>query len=266
MSDISLVISDVDGTLVTPDKRLTDATVNAVRLLRERGIGFTVNSSRPPMGMRMLIEPLSLRLPIGTFNGGAIVGPHLEVIERHFVPEPAARRSLDVLTAFKIDIWLFTTDDWLVRNPSGDYVPREIHAIQAEPSAVTDFAPYLERASKIVGSSTDFARLAECETVLRKALHGQASVARSQPYYLDITAPYLDKGTFVDALLKRLGISRNAIAVLGDMENDVAMFHKAGLSIAMGNATIDVKGQASHATASNAEDGFALAIERYILN
>ena len=71
MSDISLVISDVDGTLVTPDKRLTDATVNAVRLLRERGIDFTLNSSRPPMGIRMLIEPLSLRLPIGTFNGGA---------------------------------------------------------------------------------------------------------------------------------------------------------------------------------------------------
>jgi len=74
VTDISLVISDVDGTLVTPDKRLTDASVRAVRLLRERGIDFTVNSSRPPMGIRMLIEPLSLRLPIGTFNGGAIVG------------------------------------------------------------------------------------------------------------------------------------------------------------------------------------------------
>jgi len=182
MSDISLVISDVDGTLVTPDKRLTDATVNAVRLLRERGIDFTLNSSRPPMGIRMLIEPLSLRLPIGTFNGGAIVGPHLEVIERHFVPEAAARRSLDVLTAFNIDSWLFTIDDWLVRKARGDYVPREMHTIQAEPSAVTDFSPYLERTSKIVGSSTEFARLTECEAVLREALYGQASVARSQPY------------------------------------------------------------------------------------
>ena len=266
MNDISLVISDVDGTLVTPDKRLTDASVRAVHLLRERGIDFTVNSSRPPMGIRMLIEPLSLRLPIGTFNGGAIVGPRLDVIERHVVPESAARRSLDVLASFKIDIWLFTTDDWLVCNPRGDYVPQERHAIQTEPSTVADFDPYLGRASKVVGSSTDFARLAECEAVLREELHGQASVARSQPYYLDITAPNLDKGTFVDFLSNQLGVSRNATAVLGDMDNDLAMFGKAGLSIAMGNASIDVKRQASYVTASNAEDGFALAIERYILN
>jgi len=266
MNGISLVISDVDGTLVTPDKRLTDASVRAVRLLRERGIDFTVNSSRPPMGIRMLIEPLSLRLPIGTFNGSAVVGPGLEVIERHFVPEPAARQSLDLLTSFDIDIWIFTTDDWLLRNPRGDYVPRERNTIQAEPSIVTDFTPYLGRASKIVGASTDFAKLAECEAVLRNVLHGEASVVRSQPYYLDITAPGLDKGTFIDSLSNRLGIPHTAIAVLGDMENDVAMFRRARMSIAMGNATSDVKRQASYVTASNEEDGFALAIERYILN
>jgi Cof subfamily protein (haloacid dehalogenase superfamily) len=266
MNGISLVISDVDGTLVTPDKRLTDASVRAVRLLRERGIDFTVNSSRPPMGIRMLIEPLSLRLPIGIFNGSAIVGPGLEVIERHFVPEPVAHQSLDVLTSFNIDIWIFTTDDWLVRNPRGDYVPLEMNTIQAEPSTVTDFTPYLGRASKIVGASTDFAKLTECEAALRNLLHGQASVARSQPYYLDITAPGLDKGTFIDVLASRLGISHTAIAVLGDMENDVAMFRKARMSIAMGNATSDVKRQANYVTASNAEDGFALAIERCILN
>src|SRR5215470_11776723 len=266
MNDISLVISDVDGTLVTPEKRLTDASVRAVRRLCERGIAFTVNSSRPPMGVRMLIEPLSLALPIGTFNGAAIVGPSLEVIERHVVPAPAAQQSLAVLTAAKTDIWLFTTDDWLVRDPDGDYVARERRTIAATPSVVADFDPYLERTVKIVGSSTDFAKLAECETALREALHGQATVVRSQPYYLDITAPWLDKGTFVDSLSNRLGIPHTAIAVLGDMENDVAMFRRARMSIAMGNATSDVKRQASYVTASNEEDGFALAIERYILN
>jgi Cof subfamily protein (haloacid dehalogenase superfamily) len=265
MNDISLVISDVDGTLVTPDKRLTDASVRAVRQLRERGIAFTVNSSRPPVGVRMLIEPLSLALPIGTFNGAAIVGPSLEVIERHFVPASAAHESLAVLTASKIDIWLFTTDDWLVRDPDGDYVARERRTIDAAPSVVPDFDAYLERTVKIVGSSRDFAKLAECETAVREALHGQATVVRSQPYYLDITAPGLNKGTFVDTLAHRLGVSGQAIAVLGDMQNDLVMFRKAGLSIAMGNASIDVKREANYVTASNAEDGFAQAIERCIL-
>ncbi len=265
MTAISLVISDIDGTLVTPDKQLTDASVRAVRLLRERGIGFTVNSSRPPMGVRMLIEPLSLRLPIGAFNGGATIGPDLEVIERHLVPEAAARRGADVLAAFGADVWVFTTDRWLVRRPDGDYVPRETHTIQAEPSVVADLSPNLANACKIVGSSADLARLSECEAALRAALRGGASVVRSQPYYLDITAPNIDKGSFVVALSKRLAVPSAAIAVLGDMENDLAMFGEAGLSIAMGNADAEVKRRASYVTAANTADGFALAIERYIL-
>jgi len=97
VNEISLVVSDVDGTLVTPDKRLTDAAARAVELLRGEGIDFTVNSSRPPIGLRMLIEPLSLKLPMGAFSGGAIVGPGLEPIEEHLVPEPVARRSVGLL-------------------------------------------------------------------------------------------------------------------------------------------------------------------------
>ena len=264
MKRISLVISDVDGTLVTPDKRLTDATVRAVRLLQESGIQFTVNSSRPPMGVRMLIEPLSLRLPIGTFNGGAIVGPDLTVIEQHLVPESAARCGVDLLNAFGADVWVFTTDRWLLRNVGGENVPREKRAIQAEPVVVSDFDPYLARAAKIVGASMDFARLTECETVVRDTLNGTATVVRSQRYYLDITSPHTDKGTVVDHLSNRLAVPIDAIATLGDMENDLPMFRNVGLSIAMGNASAQVKQQANFVTTSNAEEGFARAIE-YVL-
>jgi HAD superfamily hydrolase (TIGR01484 family) len=103
VNEISLVVSDVDGTLVTPDKQLTDAAVRAVELLRGEGVDFIVNSSRPPIGLRMLIEPLSLKLPIGAFSGGAIVGPDLEPIEEHLVFEPVARQSVGVLQRFGLD-------------------------------------------------------------------------------------------------------------------------------------------------------------------
>jgi Cof subfamily protein (haloacid dehalogenase superfamily) len=262
---IALVISDVDGTLVTDDKRLTEANVRAVQSLHARGIGFTVISSRPPFGFRMLAEPLALRLPLGAFNGGAVVEPNLRLIEQHPVPEPAARRSLEVLAQFEIDAWLFTPTAWLARDPNGDYVDHERRTIQTEPTLVPSFDPYLSRASKIVGVSKEFARLDACEPAMRDALGAQASVARSQAYYLDVTPPGVNKGTFVEWVARRLNIPTAAIAVLGDMENDVAMFEKAGLSIAMGNASPAVKGRAHRLTASNAEDGFAQAIERYIL-
>jgi len=262
---IALVISDVDGTLVTPDKQLTPASTRAAQRLRERGIGFTVVSSRPPAGLRMLVEPLSLRLPMGAFSGGAIVYPDLAVIEQHFVPEPAAQRSADVLSAFGVDIWLFTPAGWLARDPAGRYVPNERRTIQADPTIVPDFNPHFGQVFKIVGSSQDFARLAECETATRDALGDQAVVVRSQSYYLDVTPPGRDKGTFLESLSRRLAIPPQAIAVLGDMSNDLAMFRKAGTSIAMGNASAEVKALATYATAANTEDGFAKAIEHYVL-
>jgi Cof subfamily protein (haloacid dehalogenase superfamily) len=262
---ILLVISDVDGTLVTPDKQITKASARAAQLLYEKGIGLTVVSSRPPVGLRMLVEPLSLQLPMGAFSGGTVVSPDLAVIEQHFVPTSAARQTADVLAAFGVDIWLYTARGWLVRDPAGHYIANERRTIRADPLVVSDFSTHFENAFKIVGSSRDFARLAECETAVREALGDQAFVARSQPYYLDITAPGRDKGTFLESLSKRLAVPPPAIAVVGDGNNDLAMFRKAGMSIAMGNAGEEVKARATHSAAANTEDGFARAIEQYVI-
>jgi Cof subfamily protein (haloacid dehalogenase superfamily) len=261
MTRIALVVSDVDGTLLTKDKTLTDGATRAVRRLHEAGIGFTITSSRPTLGMRFLIEPLQITLPIGAFNGSCIVDPQLNPIERHLIPPAAAQRCLDVLNEFGIDIWLFTGDLWLTRNGNGEYVPHEKRAIRADPTIVADFALYAASACKIVGSSADPALLQRCEVAMQKALGAEATVVRSQSYYLDVTPPGCDKGTFVQAMAKRLGISTDAVATIGDMQNDLAMFKKSGLSIAMGNATDDVKKVATHVTTSNEDEGFAGAIE-----
>src|ERR1700736_360224 len=266
MTRIALVVSDVDGTLLTKDKILTDAAKDAVRRLHEAGIGFTITSSRPVIGMRFLIEPLAITLPVGAFNGSCIVDPQLKPIELHLIPASAAQRSLDVLDEFGVDIWLFTNDLWLTRRPDGEYVPHEKRAIRADPTIVDDFAPYLSTACKIVGSSSDAALLQRCEAAMQKALGAQATAVRSQSYYLDVTPPGHDKGTFVEAMAKRLAISTDAVATIGDMQNDLAMFKKSGMSVAMGNATDEVKKRATHVTTTNENEGFAGAIEMILKN
>jgi Cof subfamily protein (haloacid dehalogenase superfamily) len=261
MSAIKLVVSDVDGTLVTRDKRLTDRAKAAVRRLREAGIGFTVTSSRPTIGMRFLVEPLGITLPLGPFNGSSIVDPTMKPIEQHLLPPSAAQRSLDVLSEFGIEIWLFTNESWFARNGAGTYVPNEKRAIRADPTVIDDFTPYVTSACKVVGSSADFDLLVHCEKAMRDALGTQATAVRSQDYYLDITPPGHNKGTFVKAIASRLSVPTEAVASIGDMQNDLAMFEVSGLSFAMGNATDDVKQHAARVTASNEEEGFAIAIE-----
>jgi len=266
MTRIALVVSDVDGTLLTKDKTLTEGAKGAARRLHEAGIGFTIVSSRPTIGMGFLIEPLAITLPIGAFNGSSIVDAELRPIEQHLIPAAVAQRSLDVLNEFGVDIWLFTNEKWLTCNPDGEYVPHEKRAIKHDPTIVADFAPFLSSACKIVGSSSDPALLHRCEAAMSEAVGQQATAVRSQTYYLDVTPPGHDKGTFVDAMAKRLGLSTEAIAAIGDMQNDLAMFKNSGLSIAMGNAADDVKKQATDVTASNEDEGFAKAIDMILRN
>lgn len=266
MSKYSLVVTDVDGTLVKTDKSLTPRAIAAVGRLHERSIAFSICSSRPPFGQRMLIGPLQLRLPFGGYNGGSIVNPDLSPVEQKFLSPAAARDAVAMFEEHGVtSIWVFTGGEWLIRDASGDHVDLEIHTIQTPPSVVPSFDGRLDQVSKIVGASKQHDRIGACVAAGQAALAGRATVARSQAYYCDITPPGIDKGRLVDLLAERLAVPHGEIAVLGDMGNDVQMFARAGFAIAMGNATPEVKALAQAVTSSNDEDGFAAAIERYIL-
>ncbi len=263
---IKLVISDVDGTLVTKEKALLPSTVEAVHKLHARGIGFSICSSRPPFGLRMMIGPLQLKLPIGGYNAGAIVETDFTVVEQKSIPPDIARQAVDIFHQNGIDCWVFVGDEWVVTNRHGAHVDHEIHTINTAPTVVPAFDDSHFRAvGKIVGPSDDYDLVARVEHTLREVLAGRVTAARSQPYYCDVTPPGIDKGRIVEVLAARLGLAANEIAVLGDMENDLQMFAKAGFSIAMGNGADAVKAAASATTGSNEDGGWAAAIERYVL-
>lgn len=266
---ISAVVSDVDGTLLTDDKTLTARTRAAVAALKQRGIPFSIISSRPPRGLRMVLQALDITTPVAGFNGGVLAGPDLAVIAQHALAPDVARRAVamfdaqDVKTGVKP--WVFTGQDWLVRDADAPYVALEARTVAFSPIVVADFGAALDSAAKIVGVSTDFPLLAQCEHDVGAALSDRASVARSQSYYLDITHPLANKGAALAELARLLAVPLAEIAVVGDGGNDVAMFVRAGFSIAMGNAALPVQGAADVVTDSNRNDGFAQAIERFIL-
>jgi Cof subfamily protein (haloacid dehalogenase superfamily) len=265
MRRISLVISDVDGTLVTTEKVLTERNRAAVARLDAQGVAFSVVSSRPPFGLRMLIEPLVLRLPMGAYNGGTLVAPDLTLLEQRLLPPDVVGETIAILRSFGVDIWVFAGDRWLASDAKGAYVDHEVRTIRVLPTIVARLEHHLDAVAKVVGVSGDFERLTACEPVARRALGDRVVIARSQPYYLDIVPAATDKGIFVTALGRRLGVPAAEIVTIGDMENDIPMFRKGGFSIAMGNASPKVKLLADAVTVSNDEDGFAAAVDELIL-
>jgi Cof subfamily protein (haloacid dehalogenase superfamily) len=264
--DIRLFLADVDGALVTKDKVLTDEAKTAVRELDQAGIAFAITSGRPPRGMSMLIEPLALRTAIAGFNGGVLVNPDLSVIESHTLDPAAAKQAVKLILNRGLDAWVYTDTEWLIRDKGAPHVARETWTVKFDPKVVASFTDaHLAHAVKIVGISDDLNLVAACEKAAQDALGEMASAERSQPYYLDVTHPRANKGTVVETLSKLLNIPSAQIATMGDMPNDVLMFRKSGFSIAMGNASDEVKAQANAVTDTNENEGFAKAVRKFIL-
>ncbi|MGO9752318.1 MAG: Cof-type HAD-IIB family hydrolase [Solirubrobacteraceae bacterium] len=271
-SPIRLVLSDVDGTLVTPDKELTPRAILAVRRLYDAGIAFAVTSGRPPRGMAMLVEPLALTTPIAAFNGGLIVDDAMHVLDQRMIPDEAVAPVLELLQSRGLDSWIYRGAEWLVGRPAAPHVEQEAATVGFRPTVVADYAEILAAASrgeaalaKIVGVSDDRALVARVADEARELVGHHASVARSQPYYLDVTHPDANKGEVVDHLCRMLGIPAAEVCTIGDMPNDVLMFARSGLSIAMGNADREVQRAARYVSRPNTDNGFAHAVERYVL-
>jgi len=262
---IRLLLADVDGTLVTQDKILTERAIAAVKKLKESGVIFAVTSGRPPRGMSMLIEPLELTTPLAAFNGGVFVRPDMSVIEQHTIPDEVTPAAIELLEGQGVDVWVYRGADWFVRDSKAPHVDREGWTVKFDPTLVANFASVSDQAAKIVGVSDDYDKVQKAVDAARAQFGDHVSAARSQPYYGDITNPQANKGGVVKYLTKTLGIPPEEIATIGDQPNDVLMFAHSGLSIAMGNASHEVQEAARRVTTSNADEGFANAVEKFVL-
>ena len=212
--------------------------MQAVKDLKAAGVRFAITSGRPPKGMAMVIGPLALDTPIAGFNGGLFTDASMKPVEERKVPADIAREVVEMIEAAGLDAWLYAGNDWLIHKADAPHVARERHTVQFEPKVVADFSDRLGDAVKIVGVSDDHDAIIRCARQVQDAFGDHVTAALSQPYYLDVTHP---------------------------LPNDVSMFKRGGFASAMGNADDEVKGQADVVTADCDSEGFAIAVETYLL-
>lgn len=262
---IKLVVSDVDGTLVDPDKVLTRTTIDAVARLREAGVAFTIISARPRSGMMPIAEVLQIDEPMAAFNGGTLFYRDGTVLRRYLIDEQVVRAMFDLAGDAPVGRWLFADDRWHVDTDEGAHVDQERVALNQSPVITGDFTPLFSCADKLTFVSDDpdwlddFRRRAA-------ALGLRATIARSQSYYIDVTAPQANKGDGVAWLAEARNTPLSAVAAIGDQANDIPMFERVGLSIAMGQGPAIVRSSADITTGGNDVDGVASAIMKLILS
>lgn len=262
---IRLLLCDIDGTLVRPDKSLGPPVIDAVARLQAAGVPVSLISARPISGMLWIAERLKIAQPMGAFNGATLFARDGTITSADHLGQSEAARALALLAERKVEPWVFADGRWYATTGEGEHAARERGSAGIEPTVQPDLSGLTARVDKIVGVSDDHAMLAALEPELAAAMQGRATVARSQLYYLDVTPPTGNKGDGVTAIARASGVPLDQVAVIGDQHNDLAMFARAGLSIAMGNGPEDVRARAQFTTTGNDVDGVAHAINTIIL-
>lgn len=261
---IRLLVSDIDGTLVRDDKTLSDANRDAIRALRADGVAVSLISARPPSGILGLAGTLGLTGPLAAFNGGTLFDPDGTIRVAHRLEAADAAAALRLIQRCGAIAWVFADGAWFVTRLDSRHLPRERRAACLEPSVRTDFTALAGQIDKIVAVSDDAALLAQIETQGIESIGARATIARSHACYLDITHRSANKGDGLAALAAAFAVDLGEVAALGDMTNDLPMFARAALSVAMGQAPAEVRAAVDATAATNERDGVADAITRFI--
>ena len=188
-----------------------------------------------------------------------------EVLAHHRIDPAVARGIWVAIGDAAVDRWVFADDHWYASIDQGAHVGSERRASAQDPIVIEDFDAVLGRADKITFVSDDEDMLADLAGRVAAAWGDRATVAQSQTYYLDVTAPEANKGAGIAALAASFGVSLDDTAAIGDQANDLPMLARVALPIVMGNAPDDMREGAAHVTLGNDRDGVAHAIDTMIL-
>ncbi len=265
--EIAVVVSDVDGTLVTNDHTITAAVRGAVEAVVRRGKRFLLASARAPRGILFLYEELGV--PVGPFvalNGALVAGADGRPMRRVLMPGDAAVAVLDLAVAHGLTPNALVDGQWMV-TARDDWVRQEERAVRYAATEVGDLRPVVTGGLEkilLMGAVDRIARWEE-RFAARTDLSGQVQASRSNPWYVEVTAHGVSKCSAVLFLLDHLGIPPASMMAIGDGMNDRELLRAAGLGVAMGHASAEVKAAAAAVTGSNDEDGLASALWTWVL-
>ncbi|WP_160687804.1 sugar-phosphatase [Clostridium sp. C2-6-12] len=264
-----LIALDMDGTLLTSDKKVSEKTEAAIKAAEAKGVKIVLASGRPLIGIKRYLEELELTKGedyVLSFNGGLVQNTNTaEIVSKVSLKGADLKYIYEISKELNINIHAFSAKEGLITPKNSQYTEHEAE-INGIDINIKDFNEVDDEEDIIKVMMIDPQEILDpAIEKLPKEVYEKYSVFKSSPFFLEFTHKEVDKGLGLKRLGEYLGIKKEEIIACGDAGNDLSMIKYAGLGVAMDNATKEIKEAADYITASNDEDGIAKVIEKFIL-
>jgi len=265
-----LIALDMDGTLLTSDKTISQRTQNAIAEARQRGVKVVLASGRPIDGMQAKLDELNITDDdefVVYFNGSMVkeIGSG-RLIHSAIINGRDAKRVAALAKELGAYCHAFSTEYGLITPELNEFTEIE-SSINQIPVTVKDFDE-LEDDHPIIKAMivADPETLTAASKRVPEQFRAEFTVVQSAPIFLEFLNKESNKGVGIKAIAEHIGITADNVICMGDAENDHHMIKYAGLGVAMENAMDETKQIADLITSSNNDDGVAKVIEQYVLN
>ena len=266
---IKLVVTDIDDTLVNSRNEISEKNREVIEKCKEQDIKVILASGRPDFGMMKIVEDLKLDSYdnyLLSYNGARIANLKTgEVVYEKFLSPERIKFLIDIALENDCDILTYQNGDVLT-NRDNEYARVEVGLVGAKLIIAENMKEHIKEgaAKVIILKHPDEAQAVKEK--LQNELGDEYEVATSKPFFIEVNDKGISKGDSLDALCKKLGLTKDNVMALGDGLNDLSMIEFAGMGVAVDNANPVLKEAADFISKSNDEDGFAYAIEKFILN
>lgn len=260
-----LIATDMDGTLLTPDDKITDRTAAAIQQAVEKGAVFTLCTGRPLQGVKKYIEQLDLDCPVITYNGAVIAHSRTgEILFSQNMDREEVRRVYNRAKS-RGTMFVLWSQNKLYASEISEKTEFYEGITSTKAQLLTDFdAVAAQGITKFLWyDHPDI--LEKWIDELKQDGYEKTTFTKSRAYFLEFFSNRVSKAVAMEKLGEYYGIDKSEMIAVGDQTNDLSMIEFAGLGVAMGNAVDSVKAAADYITDTNSNDGVAQVIEKFIL-
>lgn len=260
-----LVALDLDGTLLTDDKRITTGTKVLLERLQREGIYIAICTGRAALSVRRLLQDQPFASHFITDNGGTIKDIETgQVLYSNTIPRSYLAVMKQVMETFGVHIDV-TTEKYIYVEVLTDDMQKKYGEYLIKPKAIGDLSQVPIEPLKFTISGEP-SLLDNLVSQLNEQYGSDLKFVRSGEYFIDIMKAGTTKGKALSMLADHLQIAKNNVIAMGNYYNDVEMLRYAGLGIAMDNSPAELKAIADEVTLSNNEEGVRLALEKHLMS